>query len=237
MSGNKPDYLNGRYVYKQMHEGFQAFENEAGYKLYGLHTGSRSSDMIGGRSVYEDPPHYWLISQSWHAEYGDADEVFWVEKNMRTWSKGDGENDPEFELCCAFATEGNCTNKYNMHDYEGWAALKTEPSVASCIDEDAENCPAATEYEDDLPIALIIMALVLVVAIAAIITTVVICCCCMGKKQHQPAFATTQVTVVGSPQQQSIAATNQGPFVGSPPGQAMPAVVVGVVVDQKEPAR
>merc|ERR1711862_857011 len=105
-------------MFSKMAGGFQAFESSSGYKLYGL-----EGDLIGGRESYEHPPHYWIISKSWSADFKSADEVFWVEPDKKTWSMGDEEHSPEFSLCCSLATASTC-GKHNMHDYPNWVELK-----------------------------------------------------------------------------------------------------------------
>jgi hypothetical protein len=164
LSGNKPEYLNGRYMFSQMFEGFQAFENSAGYKLYGLKSG-----LVGGRESHQHPPHYWVIHDSWSADFNSAHEVFWVEPDKKTWSRGDDEFSPEFSLCCSLAlpTESDC-RKRNMHDYDNWLVLKHEPTIANCSLNSTEDCPPSmTEDRSDgvaLVTTVVCLALLLVTA-------------------------------------------------------------------------
>lgn len=179
------EHLNGRYVYTRMVGGFQAFESEAGYKLYGLDGG-----LIGGRKSFSDPPHYWVLSQRWDASFDDAEEVFWVEPGKRTFSLGDDEGSPQFELCCALAKKEGCA-KHNMIDYAGWAALKDEPSsVASCGQDEVESCPPPEEEGIEKVILFIIIG-ILILIIIALITVVAICC--FRRKGRAPAVAVNQV--------------------------------------------
>jgi hypothetical protein len=157
--------LNGDYMFSGMVRGFQAFESSAGYKLYGLEGG-----LIEGRESYDHPPHYWIISQSWDADFSTAEEVFWVEPGKITWSKGDEERSPQFSMCCALATGSNCT-KHNMHAYASWEELRKVPTDTTCSINGTQDCPPAPEPENDPTLAIIlgIFAIVVTAAVSAIV--------------------------------------------------------------------